>query len=218
MSLKAGVFLAVGLVSSAIAPLRATTITSTTFSDWASNTTGGTHDANFTLIQYKPYDSSGYTTSDGFAITGPDGSGFSLQGLMFNGYQSLEGGSDADATVLVTTPAGGNTALLFLLGSNPSSTGYTITLSDGQVFTLSGSTTFFGVSVSHPVTSATLQASSGSALVLSDVSYANTNLPLDSGGSPPPGDPGDVPEARTCLLLGSGLLLIASLRKRLFMS
>jgi hypothetical protein len=216
MSLKAGVFLAVGLVSSIIAPLRATTITSTSYSDWASSTTGGTHDADFTQIHYNPYGSSGYTTSDGFAITGPDSSGFFLQGVNYGGYQSLEGGNDAAATVLVTAPGSGSTALLFLLGSSPSSSGYTVTLSDGQVFTLAGSTTFFGVSVSHPITSAILQATAGSALVLSDVSYANTNLPLDSGGTGPPSDPGDAPEARTCLLLGSGLLVIASLRRRLF--
>lgn len=209
MNLKAGAVFTAAFVLSIVAPLRANTITSTTFAGWAGTTTGTTHDADFTHILYSPYGSSGYTTSDGFSITGPDGSGFSLQGVFFNGYQSLEGGSDAAAQVVVTTPAAGQTALLFLLGSNPSATGYTITLSDGEVFSLASNATMFGLSVSHPITSATLQASPGSALVLSDVSYGNTNLALDAS-------PSSVSEAATSLLLGSGLLIIATFRKRIF--
>lgn len=216
MALKAAALFVAAFALSVVSPLRATTITSTTYSDWAASTTGGTHDTDFTHIQYSPYGPSGYTTSDGFSITGPDGSGFSLQGIQFNGYQSLEGGSDAAAQVLVTTPAGGETALFFLLGSNPPSpSGYTITLSDGEIFSLAANASMFGLSVSHPITSATLQASAGSALVLSDVSYGTSNLPFD-GGTDGTGGASPVPEATTSLLPGSGLLIIASLRKRIF--
>lgn len=216
MNIKAGAILAAAFVLSIATPLRATTITSTSFSNWQGNTTGGTHDANFTTIQTTSYGPAGYTTSDGFAITGPDGSGFFLQGVTFNGYQSLQSASDAAGKLLVTTPAGGETALLFLLGSNPpTSTGYTITLSDGEVFNLAANTTFFGLSVSHPITTATLQASPGSAVILSDVSYGTSTLPLD-GGTGGTSDPSAVPEATTALLLGSGLLVIATLRKRMF--
>jgi hypothetical protein len=213
MSYQASVLFVATFALSIALPLRATTITSSTYTDWAASTTGVTHDTDFTHIQYSPYGPSGYTTSDGFSITGPDGSGFSLQGVQFNGYQSLQGGNDAAAQVLATTPAGGETALFFLFGSSPATpTGYTITLSDGETFTLAANATMFGLSVSHPVTSATLQTSSGSAVVLSDLSYATSNLPLDSGGT---GDPSTVPEAATSLLLGSGLLIIAGLRKRI---
>lgn len=214
MNIKAGAVLAAAIVLSIATPLRATTITSTSFSGWQSSTTG-THDANFTAIQTISYGPAGYTTSDGFTITGPDGAGFSLQGVTYNGYQSLQSASDAAGSLLVTTPTGGETALLFLLGSNPpTSTGYTVTLSDGEVFSLAANTTFFGLSVSHPITTATLQASPGSAVILSDVSYGTSTLPLDGGAGTP--DPSAVPEAATSLLLGSGLLGIATLRKRTF--
>ena len=215
MNIPAGAVLAAAFVLS-IAPLRATTITSTDFSSWQTSTTGGTHDANFTTIQTISYGPAGYTTSDGFTITGPDGAGSFLQGVTYNGYQSLQSASDAAGNLLVTTPAGGDTALLFLLGSNPpTSTGYTVTLSDGEVFSLAANTTFFGLSVSHPITTATLQASPGSAVILSDVSYGTSTLPLDGGTGGTP-DPSAVPEAATSLLLGSGLLGIAVLRKRMF--
>jgi hypothetical protein len=215
MKFGAGVFLAASILFGAAIPMRATTIVSYSYSNWASSATN-THDADFTHIQFTSYGPAGYTTTDGFNITGPDGSGTSLQGLLFNGYSSLEGGNDSSAQVQVNAPSGGETALLFLLGSNPQGSNYTITLSDGESWTVAGSTTFFGVSVSHPITSAILSDSTGSNLVLEDVSYGATTLTLDSsddsgGGS----DPGAVPEATTMLLLGSGLILIAFSRKHI---
>src|ERR1700758_2348377 len=117
MKCQAGAILAAVLMLASVAPLRAATIVSNTVSDWMASTSGGVHDADFTHIQNISYGPSGYTSSDGFTITGPDGSGTFLQGLIFNGTQSLKGGSDSSGQIVVTTPAGGQTALLFLLGS-----------------------------------------------------------------------------------------------------
>jgi hypothetical protein len=185
---------------------------------------GSAKDANFSTIQSITYGPSGYTTSDGFTITGPDGAGTFLQGLSYNGMPSLKGGSDSAAQIKVTIPGGGKTGLLFMLASTPAATGYTVTLSDGQVFNLAASTTIFGLSISHPITYVTLAASPGSSLILQDVSYGNTTLALDppdggstgggteTGGGTP--DPGAVPEATTMLLLGTGLVTVAIARKR----
>jgi hypothetical protein len=211
MRILAGAVVAASLLCAGVIPLRATTIVSYTFSNWASTETGG-RDADFTHIQYTMYGPSGYTSSDGFNITGPDGSGTYLQGLQYQGYQSLEGGNDSSAQLLVTAPGSGETALLFLLASNPQASNYTITLSDGETWTVAGSTTFFGVSVSHPITSAILSTTAGSHPVLEDVSYGTTTLPLDSGGSG--GGQSAVPEATTALLLGAGLLMVAIAGKR----
>jgi hypothetical protein len=209
MRIRAGAIVAASLLCAGVIPLQATTIVSYTISSWEQSETG-TKDVDFTHVQYTLYGPSGYTSSDGFTITGPDGSGTYLQGLQYKGYQSLEGGNDSSAEVEVATPSSGETALLFLLGSNPSASSYTITLSDGETWTVSGSTTIFGVSVSHPITTALLSATTGSNLVLEGVAYGNTTLTLDSGG----GGVSSAPEATTALLLGAGLLMVAIAGKR----
>ena len=221
MKFPAGAVLAFALSFASIAPVDATTITSSSVSDWTSNVTSGSaKDANFSTIQSITYGPSGYTTSDGFTITGPDGAGTFLQGLSYSGMPSLKGNSDAAAQINVAVPGSGQTALLFMLASTSAATGYTVTLSDGQVFNLASNTTFFGISVSHPITYATLAASPGSSLILQDVSYGNTTLALDapSGGGDTSGtgspDPGAVPEATTMFLLGTGLIMVALVRKR----
>jgi hypothetical protein len=201
------------------ASLNATTVTSTTYSSWLAGTSGPVADVDFTHMTFTNYGPAGYTSPDGFTITGPDGAGTSLQGLMYGGYQAFKGGTDANALIKVATPAAGETALIFVLASNPQATLYTLTLSDGQIFNLPGTTSLFGVSVSHPITYATIGANVGASVILQDVTYAATNLPLDSGGTGGTGgtggsDPSPVPEATTTLLFGSGLILIASFRKR----
>jgi hypothetical protein len=223
MKFQAGALLAAAILFASVAPLQATTITSTSISSWMSNiSSGSAKDANFSTIQSITYGPSGYTTSDGFTITGPDGAGTFLQGLSYSGMPSLKGGSDGAAQIKVTLPGTGKTGLLFMLASTPAATGYTVTLSDGQVFNLAANTTIFGLSISHPITYVTLAASPGSSLILQDVSYGNTTLSLDpvdeggsggtqGGGSP---DPGAVPEATTMLLLGTGLVAVAFARKR----
>jgi hypothetical protein len=215
MRLQAGAIVAAALVLASVMPLRATTITSFTVSDWVANTASGSaKDVDFTHIQPTTYGPSGYTSSDGFTITGPDGASTFLQGLSYGGGPALQGGSDAAAQIDVATPSGGQSSLFFMWASNPAATGYTVTLSDGELFNLAGSTTMFGISVSHPISFALLAASPGASLILRDVSYGDSTLPSDGGGVPTSPDPGAVPEPTTLLLLGSGLLAIAFVKKR----
>lgn len=200
--------IAIGICAGAT--LQASTITSYTFTDWQTTVQpGSAHDAAFAPPS-GIFGAAGYTTSDGFTITGPDGASPNLQEVFFNGSPSLKGGSDAAAQVVVTAPTGGETALLFGFGSIPSTSGYTLTLSDGEIFNLAGSTSLFGVSVSHPITSATFASTPGSSFVLDYIGYGTTTQTLDASGSP---DPGSAPEASTLLLIGTGLLLVGKLRR-----
>jgi hypothetical protein len=232
MRIQAGALLAAVLAFASAPALRATTVTSYSVSNWISSINSGTaKDVDFTHIQYISYGPSGYTSSDGYNITGSNSSGSFLQGISYQSQPSLKSDSDSASQLKVAIPGSGNTALLFLLASTPSTSGYTVTLSDGEIFNLSGSTTIFGVSVSHPITSVNLSAGTGSNLILEDVSYGVSNLPSDNsggsgggsgggggGGSTPPSDPGNpsaVPEATPVLLLGTGLGMIAFARKRI---
>jgi hypothetical protein len=221
MRFNATAIIAAAFALVSVVPLRATTIQSFTVSDWLNSTSGGVTDVNFSGINFTDYSATGFAT-DGFTITGPDSGTGSLTGISFNGFKSLKGGSDASSLVKIDTPAAGNTALLFVFGSDPSGNGYTLTLSDGEVFNLASSATMFGISVSHPITSATFSTTSGSSFVLQGMSYGITNLALDAPGGGPdpgpvdpgPGDPSAVPEAGTTLLMGGGLLMVALVLRR----
>lgn len=214
--LLSGALFAGAILLAGVTPLRAATIVSYSVGNWTGSTSGAVHDVDFTHITFSTYGPSGYTSSDGFTITGPDGASTSLTGLSFGGGPALKGGNDASAQIQVATPTGGQSALLFLMNSTPSSTGYSVTLSDGEAFSLAAGTTIFGVSVSHPITFATLAANPGSNLILQDVSYGNSNLPYDggTGGGGGTSDPSAVPEATTPLLLGSGLLFLVFASRR----
>jgi hypothetical protein len=210
--MKRGVFMAIALGIASLASLRASTITSYTFPNWQTTIQAGSaQDVNFSGLPYISFGSSGYTTSDGFNITGPDGGTTNLQGLLFNGYPSLKGGSDAEAQVVVTPPSG-ETALVFSFGSSPSATSYTLTLSDGEIFNLAADTSLFGISVSHPITSATFASNPGSSFVLSYIGYGTTTQTLDADGGDP-SDQSSTPEVSTLLLIGTGLLIMGKFRR-----
>lgn len=219
ITFRVGTLLAASIAMSMMTPLRATTITSTSVSSWLNTVVSGSaQDVAFNPNPNADYSNSlGYTAS-GFTYTGPDGAGFYLKGVYFSG-NSLQSGSDSAAQLVATTPTGGETALLFSFTSTPAASGYILSLSDGESFNLSSSTNIFGVSVSHPITSATLTTTAGSHVVLQGMSYGTTNLPLDStsgGSTGTTPDPSATPEASTTLLLASGLLIMAKFRRGLF--
>jgi hypothetical protein len=203
-----GVYMAIAIGITTGALLHASTLTSYTFTDWKTTVQpGSAQDVNFAPPS-GTFGPAGYTTSDGFTITGPDGATTNLQETFFNGGPSVKGGSDANAQVVVTPPTG-ETALFFGFGSSPSGTGYTLTLSDGEIFNLAADTSLFGFSVSHPITSATFASTPGSSFVLSYIGYGTTTQTLDAGD---PG-PSSTPEVSTLLLIGTGLLLIGKFRR-----
>jgi len=207
--MRRSVYIATAMGIAALAPLQASTITSYNFTAWQTTVQAGSaQDVNFAGLPYISFGSSGYTTSDGFNITGPDGGTTNLQGLLFNGYPSLKGGSDAGAQVVVTPPSG-ETALVFSFGSSPSASSYTLTLSDGEIFNLASDTSLFGISVSHPITSATFASTPGSSFVLSYIGYGTTTQTLDGDSS----DPSSTPEVSTLLLIGTGLLIMGKFRR-----
>jgi PEP-CTERM motif-containing protein len=217
ISLRGSALAAAALTLSILTPLGATTITSTSVSGWlATVNPGSAQDVAFNPNPNADYSNSQGYTASGFTFDGPDGAGYYLKGVYF-GANSLQAGSDSAAQLVTTTPAGGETALLFAFTSSPSASGYTLSLSDGQTFNIASGTTIFGVSVSHAITSATLSGSPGSSVILQGMSFGTTNLTLDPiGGDVPPSnnpDPGTVPEPSTMLLLGSGLLVAAKFRR-----
>lgn len=202
--------LAAGLLF-ATGQAEATTITSTTFSAWTAGLIGTPTELNFSTIQVgKNYNtSSGITlTPGGFTFTGPDNGsykllGYSYTGGTFHNVTSLEGGTDATASVNVTTPAAGDNAL-FLGLATTNSTPITLTLSDGEIFS-SITTAFFGVSISHPITWLTLSTTSSSAVIVDDFYFGASNLPQDS----------PVSEGTTMAMCGGGLLILfGSLRRK----
>jgi len=218
LSFRGSALAAAALTLSMITPLGATTITSTSVSGWlATVTAGSAQDVAFNPNPNADYSNSQGYSASGFTFAGPDGSGYYLKGVYFSG-NSLQTASDSAAQLVTTTPAGGATALLFAFTSSPSASGYILSLSDGENFNIGSGTHLFGISVSHPITSATLTGTPGSSVILQGMSYGTTNLTLDSTGGVPPTnpDPGSVPEARTVLLLGSGLLFVAKFRRNVF--
>jgi hypothetical protein len=203
-TLGAGLLLAAGQAV-------ATTITSTTYSAWTAGLIGTPTELAFSpIVPGKSYSNAAGLTltaignsSIGFAFTGPDNGSYKLTGVSHNTFQSLEGGTDATASINITTPIAGDNAL-FLGLATTNGTPITLTLSDGETFS-SIATAFFGMSISHPVTWLTLSTTAGSAVILDDFYFGASNLPQDSA----------VSEGATMAMCGGGLLILfGSLRKK----
>ena len=192
----------------------ASSVTTTSFNTWKTFLTGSPTELNFNGISMTSYStSSGITLMPagmplaGFGFTGPDGAGYSLTGATYNSFISLEGGSDGNATILVATPASGENAILLGVGSTGGA-GLTVTLSDGESFTLAAG--LWGISISHTITSLTLSTSAGSRAVIDDFWFGTSNMAQDAPTAP-------ASEAATSILLGGGLMVLAGVgRRKLF--
>jgi hypothetical protein len=200
----------------------ATTITSTSFSGWKSSLTGSPNEADFSAVSYTNYNTSSGITLSGigdsasqFTFTGPDNGSYALSGVNYNNFVALQGSADANAGINVALPGSGENAFLLVVGST-GSTGLTLTLSDGESFSLSSG--LFGVSISHPVTSFSLTTSVGSQAVIDDFWYGASSLTQDSNGSnPPASDPGSgaaAPEGATILMVAGGSLILIGARRK----
>lgn len=198
-----------------VAPAGATTITSSTFAGWKGTLSAAPTEANFSSISYSSYSTSqGITltpsgnSSMGFAITGPDGAKWSLTGVNYSGFVSLEGGSDSSAEVAIGMPSGGvNGILLSLATLNNDS--MTVNLSDGETFTASKG--LLGFSISHPISWMNVSTVAGDNVVLDDLWYGSSSLTQDgTGGSGDGGSGGSspAPEAATLLLAAGGLFIL----------
>jgi hypothetical protein len=203
-----GATLIVGLLTALSAT--GTTITTTSYSTWNSSSyiTGSTTLVDLTTLQagLNYSNASGYT-SNGFNFTGPDGASYVLSsvynsssGVNSNG---LQGASDGIGAIDVTMPGLGNSAFFFDAQCMTCSTGLTLTLSDGETFSMSNGQ--LGLSISHDVTWFKLTTSSGSRPFLEYVYFGTSSLPQDA----PPAK-----EAATFVLIGGGLLVVSGIGRR----
>ncbi len=191
----------------AVGRATATTITTTNFTTWKNGLVG----QQFTEIDGSqfgngPFNTSTGTSLMGFTFTGPNGGGYTLSKQSYN-YSgiglaaSLVSGTAGGAGINFVTPTGGENAL-FLFVNGTTSAPLSLTLSDGQNFSVT--TGSFGLSLSHTVTSFFLSTAGGSPVALRDLEWGASNLPQDSMGST-----SAVPEAGTVTLFGMGLFLIS---------
>ncbi len=195
----------------------ATTVSTTSFSSWKTTLTGSPTEADFSAIQYTSYSTSNGlllgaigNPAVGFTVTGPDNGSFSLTGVNYTGFKSLEGGSDASATVNIAGPAAGENGLLFALATTNNTPIY-VTLSDGETFTEGKGV--FGLSISHPITNVTFSTDAGSQVIVDDLWYGMSSLAQDSNGGTLPST--TTPEGCTFLMLSGGLLVVMGAVKRL---
>jgi hypothetical protein len=187
----------------------ATTITTTSYNTWNSSAyiTGSTTLVDLTTLQagLNYSNAMGYTNS-GFNFTGPDASSYYLKSQTVNNYTGLIGASDGVGYIKVSMPGVGNSAVFFdaicvTCGS------VSLTLSDGETFTVSNGQ--FGFSISHDITWLKLSDTSGTQPFLEYAYFGNSSLAQDA-------DPPAASEAATPVLVGGGLMvLVGAGRKKL---
>lgn len=194
----------------------ATSVTSTTFSSWKATLTGSPSEANFGVISLTSYNTAaGLTlptignTSVGTTVTGPVNGSYQMTGIDYDSYKSLAGGSTSGAALEITMPSSGVNAFLISVGST-GGTPLTLSLSDGETFTISSG--IWGISISHTVSSLLITTSSGSEAVLDDFWYGSSDLTQDSSG----GSSGTAPvaEVATSLMIAGGFLFIVGVWRR----
>ncbi len=181
----------------------ATTITSTSLSAWEGSLAGSPTDVDFSKLRYGSYDTAAGVTLSGLTFAGPDSGSYKLTAQLYNGTVSLLGGTDKGSGISIATPTGGETAFgIYFLSTGGTPLG--LTLSDGESFSVNRG--FFGMTLSHPVTSFFLSATPGSQAVVYDALWGVSSLPQEGGVS----SPSAAPEAGTILLFAVGLLALAA--------
>ncbi len=193
----------------------ATTIETTSYSAWVASLTGNPTDG-FPYVSTGSYSTAnGLSTSVGtygtFVFTGPDGASYSLNQTYYgSGYtSSLVGASDGTGAVNVSSLSG-VTGIMLGVGETGSGSPITVTLSDGETFTIDptvGGTTLLGFSSSTTITSVYLTTAAGSAVVLDDLLAGVSNIPASTGPSSP------ASECATILLISGGLVFLGAKRK-----
>lgn len=186
----------------------ATTITTTSYSTWdnSSYITGSTTLVDLTSLQagLNYSNAMGYT-SNGFNFTGPDGSSYVLTSAYEPNVNSngLLGASDGVGAIDVTMPGSGDSAVFFDAQCITCGGGFTLTLSDGETFSVSNGQ--FGLSISHDITWFKLNTNSGNRPFLEYVYFGTSSLPQDAAPAK---------EAATFVLIGGGLLTLAGIGRR----
>jgi len=223
MQMKTKVFCTVLFAAAACAPrLNATEIVTTSYAAWVATQTGTPTEWNFSFPNGGSYSTAaGYSLSVGtygpINVTGPDGSGYSLSedssyhvsGTSYN-LQTLQSASDGVGSMVFNTPAAGLTAFGLGLGELGTASAITVTLSDGETFTVSPSvngTVYLGLSSQTAITSFTLKSSSGTNIELTDFFAGVSNEPA-SAQAP-------AAEVTTALMIGTGLFIFGA-RRRVF--
>jgi hypothetical protein len=189
-------------------PATCTTITTTSYSTWSSSSyiTGSTTLVDLTSLQAGlNYSNAAGYTSNGFNFTGPDGASYVLTSAYEANVNSngLLGAADGTGAIEVTMPGSGNNAFFFDAQCITCSGGLTLTLSDGETFSMSNGQ--LGLSISHDVTWFKLTTSSGTRPFLEYVYFGTSALPQDA----PPAK-----EAATFVLIGGGLLVVSGIGRR----
>jgi hypothetical protein len=212
--------LAIGAALTAAASAEATSVTSTTFASWKASLTGSPSEANFGVIALTSYNTAGGLTlptignsSVGTTVTGPDNGSYQMTGVDYNSVKSLEGSADAGAGLSIALPNGGVNAFLLAVGST-GGTPLTVTLSDGEVFSIGNG--LWGISISHTVSSLLLTTSAGSQAVIDDFYFGTSNLAQDSNGGSSGSQTGPAPvaEAATSLMIAGGCLFLFGIWRR----
>jgi hypothetical protein len=194
----------------------ATEVQTASYSSWLATVSGAASEWDFN-IPGNTYDTaSGYNLSVGsfgpINITGPDGGGYILTkdpGYGASNNIALEGASDGIGSMIFTTPSAGLTAFALGVGMLGNAAPVTMTLSDGESFTLNPAVNgniFVGFSSATPITSFVLSTTAGSQVALTDFLAALSNEPGNAPSAP-------AAEVATAVMIGSGLLLFGARRK-----
>jgi hypothetical protein len=192
----------------------ATEVKATSYSAWLATVSGTPAEWNFVIPGGTVLNTAaGYNMTVGsfgpINISGPDGSGYTMTESS-SGSVALIGANDGIGVLKFVTPAGGLTAFGLGVGLLNQSAAVTLSLSDGETFTLNpavNGSVFIGLSSATPITSFVLSTTSGAQVEMNDFLAAVSNQPA--------GTQSPAAEVATALMIGSGLLFFVARRKLL---